>query len=456
VTLSCQVSHNQITVAPGQNAVWRVTVDNSTDKSAEIQASVVGVKPEWVDIAPATLNLQPQQQAAFVVTVTPSIEVEEISVDTALALRLTSPQIPDWTEERRLNLRVTAADEFSLGPLIPREQELPWYRRQIRFILPVANNCGRPLRFRLRCGDEESRCRVTFSVPDAPHALQDGDTLTAEPWLTTFVNVYIRPARRRLFGLGKQDYYCTITATKLEQALSRRSLLARIHSAPLLNPLNVAFFLLCLLIIGGLTLRALNEEAFLDLVERLRVPVPVSTPASESHLLLPPVLRVRKPPIGPGLPAGSTYQDMFVHIGADYGLDWQLLAQQAYLESRLDPHAVGQSNEMGLMQIMPATWDEWAPKVGASDPFDAYENTKVAAAYMATIKHHLVTAGFTQDYWVLVAYNWGPRNLQLLLMNGRSWGEIPERSRQYAMDVVWAGKSGAPLPVPMDQIPVAD
>ena len=457
MTLICDISPNQITVAPGQNAVWRITVQNTGDKAAEVLATVSGIKPEWVDVSPGQLHLHAEHQGAVVVTVTPSIEADEMQAEFTLTVLLTSPQHPEWQEQQRLSLRVTADDEFSLGPLIPRELRLPWYRRQIRFILPVANNCSRPLRFRLKGGDEASACNVTFSVPDVPEAMQGPDTLTAEPWLTTFVNVYVQPCRRRLFGLSKKDYYCTITATKLDQAPCRRSVLARVHSAPLISPLTLVCVILCLLVIGGLTSRALKESSFRGLCEWLGIPVPTSTlEPADDLLLIPPITQDESSAVGWGLPAGSTYQDMFVHIGAEYDLDWRLLAQQAYLESRLDPSAVGSGEEMGLMQIMPATWNEWAPRVGASDPFDPYENTRVAAAYMAYLKGRLVEAGFTQDYWVLVAYNWGPKNVQRLLVSGKSWGQIPERSRQYALEVVWAGKSGAPLPVPVDQIPVAD
>ena len=456
MTLICDVSPNQITVAPGQNAVWRVSLQNDGDQTADIVATVSGINPEWVDVSPDELQLHSGRRGRMVVTVTPSIEADETEAEFALTLDLTSPQHPEWQEERKLLLRVTAADEFSLGPLIPREQDLPWYRREMRFILPVANNCSRPLRFRLQGCGEASACDVAFSVPDAPEALQGGDTLTAEPWLTTFVYAYVRPNRRRLIGMSKKDYYCTLTATKLDQAPCRRSVLARLHSAPLVRPQTLALAILCLLIIVGIVLGAINESFFEELVEDMGISTPAAIPVLEDSLSIPPLDQETSEAIGPGLPAGSTYQDMFVHIGAEYDLDWRLLAQQAYLESRLDPSAVGRGEEMGLMQIMPATWNEWAPRVGVSDPFDPYENTKVAAAYMAYLKGRLVEAGFKQDYWVLVAYNWGPKNLQRLLINGRAWGEIPERSRQYALDVVWAGKSGAPLPVPVDQIPVVD
>ena len=75
-----------------------------------------------------------------------------------------------------------------------------------------------------------------------------------------------------------------------------------------------------------------------------------------------------------------TYEEMFREIAPQYGLDWQMLARQAYRESGFNPQAVGQDNDAGLMQIIPSTWDEWAPQVGASDPLDPYSNVQIGRA----------------------------------------------------------------------------
>lgn len=48
-----------------------------------------------------------------------------------------------------------------------------------------------------------------------------------------------------------------------------------------------------------------------------------------------------------------TYAEMFTEIAQKYGLDWRLLAEQAWTESRLDPLAVGKANDMGLFRNHP-------------------------------------------------------------------------------------------------------
>jgi soluble lytic murein transglycosylase-like protein len=77
------------------------------------------------------------------------------------------------------------------------------------------------------------------------------------------------------------------------------------------------------------------------------------------------------------------YEAIFKEVAAQYKLDWRVLAEQAYWESRMDRYAVGAYQEAGLMQIYPTTWQEWSQKVGVTDPFDPYSNILVGAAYMA-------------------------------------------------------------------------
>ena len=103
-----------------------------------------------------------------------------------------------------------------------------------------------------------------------------------------------------------------------------------------------------------------------------------------------------------------TYAEMFQEIGSRYELGWRMLAAQAYVESSFDSLALGPDGDLGLMQVLPQTWHEWAPVVDASDPFDSYSNVVVAAAYLDYLRTLLAERGHSDLRWVLVAYNWGP------------------------------------------------
>jgi soluble lytic murein transglycosylase-like protein len=150
-----------------------------------------------------------------------------------------------------------------------------------------------------------------------------------------------------------------------------------------------------------------------------------------------------------GVPARTigveiTYEEMFQEVAPQYGLDWHLLAQIAYQESRLNPMAVGKDDDTGLMQIIPSTWHEWAPQVGVSDPFDPYSNVMVAAAYLAFLKEYFSEMGYPEDRWMLVAYNWGPNNLRRLLESGGGWDQVPEKQRRYALRILQSASDMPP------------
>jgi soluble lytic murein transglycosylase-like protein len=138
-----------------------------------------------------------------------------------------------------------------------------------------------------------------------------------------------------------------------------------------------------------------------------------------------------------------SYEAMFKEVAQGYDLDWRMLAEQAYRESRLDPLTLGDKREIGLMQIMPATWNEWAPKVGAIDPWDPYSNVLVAAAYLDYLRGYCSDIGYPGDECMLVAYNWGPRNLHDLVDNGGDWGQVPAKVRRYAYGILLATEADA-------------
>jgi len=131
-----------------------------------------------------------------------------------------------------------------------------------------------------------------------------------------------------------------------------------------------------------------------------------------------------------------TYAELFQEIALQYDLDWRLLAAQAYIESSFDSLALGNDGDMGLMQVLPSTWREWAPVVSASDPFDAYSNVLVAAVYHNYLRSELGKRGVPQAQWMLVAYNWGIDRLGKFLDEGGTWEQLPAIRRGYAEDIL--------------------
>lgn len=139
--------------------------------------------------------------------------------------------------------------------------------------------------------------------------------------------------------------------------------------------------------------------------------------------------------------ANQTYGQMFQTVGRRFDLDWRMLAAQAYIESGFDSLALSDAGAMGLMQVLPDTWREWAQPVEASDPFDAYSNVLVASAYLDHLRSDLAGKGYPDTQWMLIAYNWGPDKLRSFLEDGGTWDSLPEARRQYATEILRIAKT---------------
>ncbi len=87
-------------------------------------------------------------------------------------------------------------------------------------------------------------------------------------------------------------------------------------------------------------------------------------------------------PDAPPPPTAGQLAPLIVAAARSFGVRPALLASLAWAESSFRPGVTSQAGAQGMTQIMPETWAEWAPRVGATDPFDAKDNLRVGAAYL--------------------------------------------------------------------------
>ncbi len=117
----------------------------------------------------------------------------------------------------------------------------------------------------------------------------------------------------------------------------------------------------------------------------------------------------------------SPYDEIIKIYSKRYGLDWRLMAAQAYEESRFNPKAQSWAGAQGLFQVMPATGLE----LGFSELFDVDVSTQVGIQHM----YHLIERmdpriAFNQRVrFALAAYNAG-------------WGHIQD-GRRLARQLGW-------------------
>jgi hypothetical protein len=92
-------------------------------------------------------------------------------------------------------------------------------------------------------------------------------------------------------------------------------------------------------------------------------------------------------------------------------------------ESDGQPRVVSSKGAMGLMQIMPATWEEIrARQLLGTDPYDPHDNIIAGAAYLRQLYDRYGSPGF------LAAYNAGPSRYDEHMATGKP---LPTETQNY-------------------------
>jgi len=131
-----------------------------------------------------------------------------------------------------------------------------------------------------------------------------------------------------------------------------------------------------------------------------------------------PYLRGQTPPVAENLVA------LAKQAAEEFGVDWKLFASLVQAESSFNPLA-DSGYAKGLAQIGPATWLDWAGKVGAVNIFDAEDNLRVGAAYLDFLTKYY-QGDLRKALW---AYNAGPGNVDK--------GVVPDETKDYANRVLF-------------------
>ena len=120
---------------------------------------------------------------------------------------------------------------------------------------------------------------------------------------------------------------------------------------------------------------------------------------------------------------GSLYAAYAAEAAQRFGVPAHWILAVMRRESAGDVRAVSERGAMGLLQIMPDTWDELRARYGLGrDPFDPRDNILAGAAYLRELHDRFGSPGF------LAAYNAGPTRYAEHLAKGRP---LPKETRDY-------------------------
>lgn len=484
-------------VEPGGAVTLPVTVLNNSTQRLTVRAYLEGwLDDRWVAEPYIQANLTPGERRTLELTFAPPRHASVEAGDYHVAVVVRSLDEPTRIARLGVVLTILPFDQIALDPSEFPESPATWWRRTLTLPLRVANEGNRSLSLHLEgMTASEVGCLMVAGREhghESPFSLQPGERIR--------LPICIKMRRLPLIALHSRSLPFVLRAKASEDGRILQQLRSAVEVQPIIGAWQLASLLglamigamatVLIVVLGALFLRiSAGEERPSALVQSpapaiiivtLNQPVAalpnaigstydaerativgeparagIGQPDPALPLVLPdqitapgsggPVRSVVRPPTGTAADDASvassttrpmTYAQMFQTIGVQYDLDWRMLAAQAYIESGFDSLALSSAGAMGLMQVLPGTWREWAPVVGASDPFDSYSNVQVAAIYLDHLRSQLARRGYTEKEWTLVAYHWGIDRLNNFLAEGGSWQDLPEARRRYAEDIL--------------------
>lgn len=484
-------------VEPGGAVTLPVTVLNNSAQRLAVRAYLEGwLDDRWVAEPYIQANLTPGERRTLELTFAPPRHANVEAGDYHVAVVVRSLDEPARITRFGVVLTILPFDQIALDPSEFPESPATWWRRTLTLPLRVANEGNRPLSLYLEgMTASEVGCLTVAGKEhghETPFSLQPGERIR--------LPVRVKMRRLPLIALHSRSLPFVLRARASEDGRILQQLRSAVEVRPIVGAWQLASLAglamagamaaVLIVVLGALFLRisaggerpsALAQPpAPAIIVVTLNQPVASGSAANKERndaeraafvgdpagarigqpdpslpLVLPdqitapgsggPVRSVVRPPADTTADGASvasstvrpmTYAQMFQTIGVQYDLDWRMLAAQAYIESGFDTLALSSAGAMGLMQVLPGTWREWAPVVGASDPFDSYSNVQVAAIYLDHLRSQLARRGYTEKEWTLVAYHWGIDRLNNFLAEGGSWQDLPEARRRYAEDIL--------------------
>jgi hypothetical protein len=125
-----------------------------------------------------------------------------------------------------------------------------------------------------------------------------------------------------------------------------------------------------------------------------------------------------------GLAAQTIHAAEIAAASQRFGIPETWIRAVMRAESAGDRHAVSHRGAMGLMQVMPATWEGLRAQHGlGADPFVPQDNILAGTAYLREMLER-----FGSVPLMLAAYNAGPRRVEAHLATGQP---LPAETRAY-------------------------
>jgi hypothetical protein len=441
-------------IEPGKVLTSALTIHNRGGRAATFQIYTEGIDPNWVSFSQQEVNLAADERVQVQMQIAPPRQAEtEAGIHTFSWIAI-SPDYPGWQQSESVRIVVEPFHHVAWGSLTPASVQSAAFRRSGSSLLSITNMGNQPVDYLLWGKDLRDECRLQFEAGGAKSRTQAGQSqekllVHLAPGERLPVTITLTPIEGRLIGVNARRSRFAVYGGFPDEKQAAHSVTGTFESYPLIN-LGLVLVIALALVLASLFIYREQVGRWVD--DLLLAPVgarPVLAAAIEDQGAGGATSSISRFGLFAEQGVGGVSNDsseisleeIFKEAGRRYNIDWRILASLSYRESRLNPRALGGSGEYGLMQIMPNTWNEWAPLVEVQNPWDPYSNVMVGAAYLSYLRGYFRDLGYADYRWALAAYNLGP-NRVLQVLDGRGhWQEIPLTQRQYVADILMGVES---------------
>lgn len=250
-----EMEEREAAIEVEQTATFTLTIVNGGPIVANFVVGVQGATehwdPSWVDVAPATVNLNEGERALVTVFVTPPREPSSRAGSHPFSIVVSSPDYPGRYAEIGATLTINPYYEFAVGELSPKQQTVGGRKPSGEAIFHVANKGNSEAHFRVDGMDDRRACNFEFKVPGEKTSLAQQAEMRLPPEKTFVIPVRITPTRAPLIGWRGRNHPFTVTTTMTE-GQTPRSLLGQLRVKPLIGPLWILLIFLSVLVLGML------------------------------------------------------------------------------------------------------------------------------------------------------------------------------------------------------------
>jgi hypothetical protein len=269
-TILLNVLSGEAEVDVDQTAIFEFEVVNAGPIVASFFVHVKGVPEAWVDISPASVNLNEGQRHRVQVQITPPRDPSSSAGLHPLQVIVASPNYGGQRGIADLLLTIHPYSDYAVGNLSPKDQRIHWRKRSGMTFLPVTNLSNGPAEFNLMAMDDENGCTFDFCMEEEVQFTRQATTRLQAGEMTE-VPIQITPARNPMFALRNKRYHFTTNVQIAQNATIPQVVSGSVTSVPLFGwwsiMLGIASILLAMFFVLQPNIRSFEVAAGKDVIE---------------------------------------------------------------------------------------------------------------------------------------------------------------------------------------------